>query len=321
MAEDYEKMNKTEQLTFLAEISTMYYNLGMTQSEIANKISSTRFKIAKYLQEAREKQVVEISINYPRKRMFELEKSIKEKFNLKDCLILNTSIVPYDEIIPSLGKIGAEYLDSIIDDNYIIGVLWGKTLANMIKYLNPKSKKSITALQIVGSAAKDDPLIDSPELIRKVASIYNSNYKYLHAPLYVDNEYAREYLLQEPVIHDTLFLANKADIILSGIGTTEAAFASSLWSKYLIHDLKSQNAVGCIYGHAYDINGNLVESDINKKVVGVNLKTLLNVKQKIAIASGKLKSQAILGALRGNFIDILITDEDTALKILSLSEE
>ena len=43
MIENYEKMNKTEQLSFLAEISNMYYNLGMTQSEIANKVSSTRF--------------------------------------------------------------------------------------------------------------------------------------------------------------------------------------------------------------------------------------------------------------------------------------
>ena len=73
MIENYEKMNKTEQLSFLAEISNMYYNLGMTQSEIANKVSSTRFKIAKYLQESREKQVVENSKNYPRKRMLDLE--------------------------------------------------------------------------------------------------------------------------------------------------------------------------------------------------------------------------------------------------------
>ena len=320
MIENYEKMNKTEQLSFLAEISNMYYNLGMTQSEIANKVSSTRFKIAKYLQEAREKQVVEISINYPRKRMLDLEETFKKKFDLKNIFILNTTIIPYDEIIPSLGKIGAKYLDSIIENNYIIGVLWGKTLANMIKYLNPKEKKSITVLQLVGSAAKDDPLIDSPELIRKVANSYGGGYKYLHTPLYVDNEYARAYLLQEPVIHDTLFLANKSDIILSGIGTTEAAFASSLWSKYLVHDQKPQNAVGCIYGHAYDINGKLINSDINKKVVGVDLKTILNIKYRIAIASGKLKAEAILGALKGKFVNVLITDEDTALKILSLCD-
>ena len=122
MIENYEKMNKTEQLSFLAEISNMYYNLGMTQSEIANKVSSTRFKIAKYLQEAREKQVVEISINYPRKRMLDLEETFKKKYDLKNIFILNTTIIPYDEIIPSLGKIGAKYLDSIIENNYIIGV-------------------------------------------------------------------------------------------------------------------------------------------------------------------------------------------------------
>lgn len=321
MIGDYEKMNETEKLTFLAELSTMYYDLGMTQSEIAAKLSITRFKISKYLQEARNNHVVEISINYPRERMFEIEKSLKEKFNLKNAIVLNTSSLPIDETLHSIGKTGAEYLQGIIKENTILGMTWGKTISSVIKQLNPKSKPPITVVPVVGAAAKDDPLVDTPDLIRMVAKAYNGKYKYLYAPLYIDNDYARKSLIQEPVINDTLFLANKANIVLTGIGTTDAVFASSLWSNYLIHDLKVKNAVGCVYGYVFDINGNLIDNNINNKVVGIDLNTLLHVEYRIGITSSKFKAKAILGALRGKFINVLITDEDTATKVLAMDKE
>ncbi|MPQ43815.1 sugar-binding transcriptional regulator [Clostridium tarantellae] len=320
MNTQYEKMNEIEKLSFLAKLSTMYYDLGMTQSEIAEKLAITRFKISKYLQEARDKNVVEISINYPHERMFEIEQQLMEKFNLKKAIVLNNNFLPGDEISHSLGKLGAEYLENIINENTIMGILWGKSISCAIKQLKPKQKLPITVLQVRGAAAKDNPLIDTPDLIRTVANIYNGKYKYLYAPLYIDNDYARKSLSQEPVINDTLFLANKSNLVLTGIGTTDAVFASSLWSKYLMHDFKPKNAVGCIYGHVFDISGKLIDSPVNEKVVGIDLTTLLNVEERIGIASGKFKSEAILGALRGKFINVLITDEDTASKIINLSE-
>ncbi len=41
----------------------------------------------------------------------------------------------------------------------------------------------------------------------------------------------------------------------------------------------------------------------------------------IGIAGGDNKVEAILGALRGGFINILITDEETALKIIERGEK
>lgn len=322
--DEYEKMSETEKSSFLAELANMYYELNMTQSEIADKLSTTRFKVSKLLQEARDKNVVEITIHQPRVRLREIEDLLINRFNLKECIVMDNKVLPYDETISSLGKFGAEYLDSIISEDSIIGLLWGKTIFNVVKHLKPKRKLPITAVQVIGSAAKDDTLTDAPELIRKVASIYGGKYKYLYAPLYIDNDYGRKILMQEPIINDTLYLASKADIILTGIGTVDAVFSSTLWANYLSrskhYEFSAQKATGCVYGYLYDAKGNELDVDINKKVIGLDVDAFKQANYIIGIAAGKFKAEAILGALRGKFINVLITDDATAYKVLSLDE-
>ena len=133
MIDEFEKINEAERLNFLAKLSDMYYELNMTQSEIASKLSTTRFKVSKLLQEARDKHVVEITINKPHSRVPKLENILKENFDLKDALVLDNKMLAYEETLSTLGKLGAQYVDDLISENSIIGVLWGKTLFNLIK--------------------------------------------------------------------------------------------------------------------------------------------------------------------------------------------
>ncbi|AGY74709.1 sugar-binding transcriptional regulator [Clostridium autoethanogenum] len=324
MIDEFEKINEAERLNFLAELSDMYYELNMTQSEIANKLSTTRFKVSKLLQEARDKHVVEITINKPHSRVPKLENILKENFDLKDALVLDNKMLAYEETLSTLGKLGAQYVDDLISENSIVGVLWGKTLLNLIKNLKPKKKLPITTVQMVGSAAKDNTIVDSQELMRRMAKIYGGKCKYLYAPLYVDNDYARKALMHEPVLSDTIFFANKSDIILTGVGTTDAMFSSSLWANYLErvkqYNLDDLKAVGCIYGRVYNDLGEEVDIDINQKVIGIDTSAIRQANHVIGIAAGKFKAKAILGAIRGKYINTLITDDATASKILSLAK-
>lgn len=324
MIDEFEKINEAERLNFLADLANMYYELNMTQTEIANKLSTSRFKVSKLLQEAKNKHVVEITINKPNNRVYDLESELKETFNLKAAIVLDNKVLPYEEILYSLGKVGAKYVNSLIKENSTIGVLWGKTLLNLVKHLKPQKKLPITAVQIVGAAAKNKNILDAQELIRYIANIYGGNSKYLYAPLYIDNDYARKALMHEPVISDTLFFANKSDIILTGIGTIDAMFSSTLWSNYLEknneYDLSTLNAVGCIYGRVYNNLGEELDIDINKKIVGIDTPSIKRTEHVIGIASGKFKAKSILGALRGRYINTIITDDSTASKVLSLSK-
>ena len=235
MLNDYDKMNEEEKKELLSKVAHMYYNENKTQSEIAEYFSTTRFKVSKWIQDARNKGIVEITIHTSNNRNTKLENIFKENFALNNVIVLNNQFIPYEDTLRQLGKLGAEYLNRIITPDSIIGVLWGKTVYNIINQIsiNDNQFVQITAVQIVGNVAKDNPILDSPELIKNLAAAYNGKYKFLLAPLYIQDDYIRKGIIEEPVIKDAIEYGKKANIILTGIGgQTGTSLYSNIWEKY-----------------------------------------------------------------------------------------
>jgi len=77
----------------------------------------------------------------------------------------------------------------------------------------------------------------------------------------------------------------------------------------------------CIFINCYffDADGKFI--DIYENTLCASKDNLKNAKQTIAVASGEDKTEAIVGALRTQIIDTLITDEYTAKRILSFSNK
>ena len=71
--------------------------------------------------------------------------------------------------------------------------------------------------------------------------------------------------------------------------------------------------------HFFDINGQLVESPLDDRLITTPLETLAEQKNVIGVAGGANKVSAIIGALNGKFLDILVTDQDTAELIIKRS--
>jgi DNA-binding transcriptional regulator LsrR (DeoR family) len=317
---DYDTLNENEKLFLLSEVASLYYNHNMTQSEIANRIFTSRSKISRLLKEAKDKGVVEIKINEPWERALHLEDKLIKIFNLKDVRVLNSKNSSNSEILSKLGRLGAYYLENVIDKNTILGVSWGKTIFNTINSLSSNKNIPLTVVQIMGAASKNNPEIDAIDLTRRIAQTYGGKYHYLYAPLYVDDIKSKETLIKDPAIADTLNLAKHANIILTGLGTVDTESETTLWRGYLNsytqHNLKAKGAVGHICAHFIDINGNKIDLDIDKKLIGLELEDLKNIDNVICIASGESKAKALLGALRGGYIKTLITDDKTISKLL-----
>jgi DNA-binding transcriptional regulator LsrR (DeoR family) len=81
--------------------------------------------------------------------------------------------------------------------------------------------------------------------------------------------------------------------------------------------LKASGAVGDICVRFFDINGNPLEELLG--ATGIELAQLRRVQRVIGVAGGVDKAEAILGAVRGQYIQVLITDDLTAKKILSIT--
>jgi len=56
--------------------------------------------------------------------------------------------------------------------------------------------------------------------------------------------------------------------------------------------------------------------DLEKRLVSIPIHVLRNIPERIAVAGGESKAQAVQGLLRSGLITVLVTDEVAAKKLL-----
>lgn len=312
-------------LVYLAHVASLYYDHGKNQQEIADELKITRSAVSRLLTEAREKGIVEIKVNYPWRTNLDLEKALLAKFpHLKTARVLLREGKNYEEMLDGLGRLAAQYFLSILSNDTIIGISWGSALGAMIKIIQPKPVKNIEVVQLLGATGLEKiAQQDGPMLAQMLSEKFGCPCRYLHAPLVVDSPAAQEALIQDRSVRETLLYAERAEIALVGIGSTNPELYSLLRAGYVdrreLSEILAAGAVGDVCAHHFDINGNYLDIDINHRVIGIKVDTLFKIPTVIGVAGDARKAPAILGALRGNYINVLITDDEAAQSVLSLA--
>jgi DNA-binding transcriptional regulator LsrR (DeoR family) len=84
-----------------------------------------------------------------------------------------------------------------------------------------------------------------------------------------------------------------------------------------LSQLRKQGAAGDLCLQFFDCEGAPVHTELSERVIGMSLQQIKKAKRVVALAGGKRKVEAIRGALRGQWIDVLITDSWTAKAIVN----
>jgi deoxyribonucleoside regulator len=306
----------------LIQVAELYYIEQLTQTEIGRHLNKSRSTVSRLLQEARDKGIVKIKIEHLWRRDEELEQRLLETFALRDARVLASYDHLSEEVRRGMGNLAAEYFDQIVHDDMIVAVSNGRSIASTIEQLNSSRRVDLTAVQILGALGSGNPFADSPDIVRNLAEAYGGQYRYMHAPLLVEDSRTRELLMQEPLVQETLSLARQADVALLGIGSLSDETSGMIWMGYLdskdIAWLKENGAAGHMCAQHFDINGQVMDVEFNRRTIGLSISTLRSIDTVIAIAGGEMKANAILGAIRGDYLDVLITDDQAARKVLDL---
>ena len=315
-------LNFTDDLQLLVQVSRMYYEQQLTQAEIGRQLNTSRSTVSRLLQEARDRGVVKIAIGYPLERDTSLEHQVKELFDLDEARVLRSLSRTDEEVTEGMGALAAEYLNIIVDDDMILGVSYGRSVASTIRQIKPSRKVNMTVVQIIGALGSGSPLIEGPDLARDMANAYGAQYRYLYTPLIVEDPRARDLLIQEPYVQETLAIGRQSDVVIMGIGSFASTTAGLIWTGYLTEReqawLYNIGAVGHMCAQFFDAQGQVLDIELNRRVIGIGLAALRDIKQVVAVAGSKQKAPAILGALRGGYVDALITDDLAVHEIIRL---
>ncbi len=308
----------------LIQVARLYYEQGLTQEEVSQRVGLSRSNISRLLTEARRRGIVEIRIHHPLSTVASLEKEIKDRFRLKDVHVLWSGTRNPDMVLQGIGALAANRLQRLIHDDMILGMGWGTALYETIHVFRPMPAGGVRVVQMIGGIGAVNPHIDGTELARRLAEALGGQFRYLHAPLIVESAALREALMQERNVREALDLARQADLALVGIGSVHPKVSSLIRAGYLteseLQDIARSGAVGDICSQHFDIHGHICDLELHQRIVGIDLPSLRKVKCVFAVAGWREKAPAILGALRGGFVDILVTDDQAAQEVLRLAD-
>ncbi|MBI4841062.1 MAG: sugar-binding transcriptional regulator [candidate division NC10 bacterium] len=302
----------------LVTVADLYYLQDRTQAEIARALRISRPHVSRLLKRARETGIVTISVRPP----FGLSTGPAEKlgklFPLRDVRVVSAGGAP----LPRVAEAAASYLASRIQHESVVGVSWGRTVRMIADVVPSDPRRSVEVVPLVGGMGPVGNEIHANEIARRLASRLGGTYYVLNAPALAERADARAMLVRDATVRGILERGRKADVAVVGIGGMVAS-STLVRSGYLQPDslrrLRASGAVGDICSRFFGKDGAPCPSPLTDRVVGIELKDLRQLPWVVGAAVGAEKAPAILGALRGGYINVLVTDETTARAVLRLA--
>lgn len=319
------KTKSSDREELLADIAEMYYQEGKTQAEISTKVGITRSAISRMLTEARHKGIVEIHVHRPLHYNPDLENKLIDQFNLIGARVITPGRnMEYDDLKKRLGNAAAIELSTLLRPKMIIGIAWGTTVKSVIDALSPMLLPGTQVVQLLGVLGSIRHSYSGQTLVESLAHKLGGEGVYLYTPFMVDTEGTATVLKKDLSIQKALSLGTQSDLAILGVGSVKPEFCSLYQGDHIsrqdLRTITAQKAVGDVSGHYFDINGQSSNVEFHKRLMGISKQDLLNVPVRFATAGNPEKAEALLGALRGAYINYLTTDSLTAARILELAE-
>lgn len=303
----------------LSKVSTLYYLRGHTQQEIADRLHISRPKVSRLLQEAMAHNIVRISIAAPRGLHLELEGELEARFGLDEVLVVDVEPGPRESIYRQVGTGAAAYLARTLQPNETIGLGWGSTLDAMVQATTPTSTDGVRIVQTLGGVGPPESGAYAADLVRRLAERLGAGAVLLPAPGIVGTVSARNVLRQDPHVQMALQQYDALDAVLIGIGSLQASpilrDAHYLPGEALA-ELEEAGAIGHIALRFFDAEGKMVHTSLDDRTLSITPEQLQRAGRVVGVAGGPDKVTALLGALRADLLDVLVTDQITAQALL-----
>jgi DNA-binding transcriptional regulator LsrR (DeoR family) len=217
-------------------------------------------------------------------------------FGIKKAIVVSGEGLSAELLRRRIGIACADYLHTTLNEGCQFGIGWGRTLCSVVEALDSREKLDIHVVPLIGGLGQISSSFQVNELARQLASAFGGSWHPFYVPAFVEDPAALDGLLRLPDVQAVIQAWAHIDTALVGIGH----FASQHQSSMLFY-----NYIG--------------KAALQGRVIGIPLESLKALREVIGVAGATEKAPAILGALRGGFVDVLVTDSVAARTVLELN--
>jgi len=318
-------MKKKYDTDLLVTVSRMYYLDGLKQDEIAKRVNVSRSLISLILTEAKELGIVDIKINDPRSNDDELAREFENRFGLEQCIVVPTSVKEPDFRLELAVQRGIEVFNKTVTTDDTIGIAWGKTCYQfMNEYTNDSIIDDLKVVPLVGSSNRSLRRYQMNEVVREFAEKVHGTARFIHAPAFPISKNDYNLYMESSTVQSISRFWNDIDIAIISIGASPRLYsdivADSIEQGGENTSMIAEKAVGDICARFFDEEGHFIEDEIAQTTIAIPVENLGKAKTCMCIVSGDNKIASIIAGLKTGLIDILITDETTARRVVDRME-
>ncbi len=218
----------------------------------------------------------------------------------------------------------ADYLMRVVQPGDSIVISWGGSLLGMVNALYGGSQRSdldgIKVIQGLGGLGDPNKEVHAADLTRRLAQVFGGEAVLLPTPAVAGTREARDTYFEDPFVSQILEQARTAKLAVMGIGAPRLDSILMRERRIVtvqdLESLKQNGAVGDLNLRFFDENGKIVQSNFDQRVIGLTLAEIQRIERVVGVAGGAAKVSAIRGALAGKLVDVLVTDQITAQRVL-----
>lgn len=301
-------MTDDSEKELVVRIAWYYYIQKKTQKEIADMLGVSRMRVIRLLEKAERENVVQISIHNDFRGRLKTEQELIDIYQLDDAFVIPSDERHTSETLnDAVAKAAAMYIDEHFSDTPIINIGYGDTTGRFMNYFSQISKKKPTYISLTGGV--------SIYLLNTQLSAGNASLYLIPAPFVASTKEIVDAIKKETAVIEISRMHPTARCSVIGIGGMDdnaTVIKSGIIQKNDFDFLKMRGAAGDVLAHFFDENGTFIPVSTEERLITYSPEALKKLHNVIAVAAGTVKRPAIRAALRGQYPNILITDEATA---------
>lgn len=316
-------MARADELRLVAKAARLYYERGLKQSEIARILDISQPTCSRLLKRALADRIVRILVAPPTGTCLELEEALQSLYGLKEAIVVDCED-DEDHILSGLGTAAAYYLETTLKADDVVGISsWSATLLATVDAMSPPAAHAsagrVRVVQILGGVGSPAAEVHATHLTQRLARLMKADAVFLPAPGVVGSAEARRVLCADAFVAQALAQFERVTLALVGIGAVEPsrllASSGNVFERGELEVLRKRGAVGDVCLRFFDASGDPVVTELDDRVIGMKPGQLRRVARSVGVAGGHRKFAGILGAVRGRWINVLITDRRTAERL------
>lgn len=212
-----------------------------------------------------------------------------------------------------LGRAAAGVLAQHLGEPRTVAVSGGSTMSRMAHAFTESAPQTLV---VPARGALGERVEYQANTVAAVlAGKLGGKYRLLNVPDAVSDQALAALLDSDANIRDVAEVVGRADILVYGVGQAEQMAARRGLSSEIIAKILQRGAVGEALGDYCTLTGEIVYSTAS---VGLRLRDLVGISQKVMIAGGAKKASAIVAVAKAGGGSILVTDEAAARSIQAI---